>query len=285
LITASTVDRINYLNILLIILSRVLAYLFPFHLLLFSYAVLGPAHYLTQISWLHDRQYFAAGKYTLWALALITVAIVCFGVGSSFLLMAAICIGFAMTLPISNSQRSQLLILGIPAAMLLSHYSPMAVFVAILLPTVIHVFAFTACFMLSGALKARQHSSGYIALIVLWLCAASFFLAPVNWYIFDMCPNHPGIGFFQGTATYTISLLGINAKTSMLTQGFAFLSFIYTYHYLNWFSKTRIIEWHRIPKRRLWLILALYLMALVIYAYDYVWGFQVLLFLSCPFQK
>ena len=30
---------------------------------LFAYAFLGPLHYLTEISWLHDRQYFAKGKF------------------------------------------------------------------------------------------------------------------------------------------------------------------------------------------------------------------------------
>ena len=35
-----------------------ITYLVPFELLLLSYVVLGPAHYLTEISWLHDRKYF-----------------------------------------------------------------------------------------------------------------------------------------------------------------------------------------------------------------------------------
>jgi hypothetical protein len=35
----------------------------PFEVFLFAYAVLGPLHYLTEISWLHDRQYFSKGKY------------------------------------------------------------------------------------------------------------------------------------------------------------------------------------------------------------------------------
>src|SRR6476646_132806 len=35
-----------------------ITYLVPFELLLLSYVVLGPAHYFTEISWLHDRKYF-----------------------------------------------------------------------------------------------------------------------------------------------------------------------------------------------------------------------------------
>jgi len=51
-------DRINYLNIGLMLASCVLAFALPFELFLLAYAVLGPLHYLTEISWIHDRKYF-----------------------------------------------------------------------------------------------------------------------------------------------------------------------------------------------------------------------------------
>ena len=51
----SNSDKINYLNIGLMMISVVVAFFVPFELFLFSYAVLGPAHYLTEISWLHER--------------------------------------------------------------------------------------------------------------------------------------------------------------------------------------------------------------------------------------
>src|SRR4051812_17287958 len=52
--------RMLSLNMPWIILgSALLAHLLPFELVLFSYAFLGPAHYLTEISWLHDRKYFS----------------------------------------------------------------------------------------------------------------------------------------------------------------------------------------------------------------------------------
>ena len=57
-----SVDQVNYLNIGLMIVSCVAAFLFPFELFLFSYAVLGPLHYLTEISWLHERNYFTEAK-------------------------------------------------------------------------------------------------------------------------------------------------------------------------------------------------------------------------------
>ena len=55
-------NQVNYLNIGLMLLSSVLAFRFPFELFLFSYAILGPLHYLTEISWLHERNYFTEAK-------------------------------------------------------------------------------------------------------------------------------------------------------------------------------------------------------------------------------
>ena len=67
--------QINYLNIGLMFVSAALAYFMPFETFLFAYAFLGPLHYLTEISWLHDRQYFAKGKYDFTFLLFIGVAL------------------------------------------------------------------------------------------------------------------------------------------------------------------------------------------------------------------
>ena len=55
--------KINVVNIGLMIFSCIAAFIMPFEVFLFAYAVMGPLHYLTEISWLHDRQYFTKGKY------------------------------------------------------------------------------------------------------------------------------------------------------------------------------------------------------------------------------
>ena len=47
----------------------------PFETFLFAYAFLGPLHYLTEISWLHDRQYFSKGKYDFTFLLIIGVVL------------------------------------------------------------------------------------------------------------------------------------------------------------------------------------------------------------------
>src|SRR5262245_66068389 len=45
------------------LVSALLAWMLPFEMFLLAYAVLGPLHYLTQISWLHDRGWFTTGRW------------------------------------------------------------------------------------------------------------------------------------------------------------------------------------------------------------------------------
>ena len=60
-----------------------------------------------------------------------------------------------------------------------------------------------------------------------------------------------------------------------------FIAFAYTYHYLNWFSKTTVIGWHKvISKKRLILLLAIWVVSVGFYFYNYYMGFLFLLFLS-----
>lgn len=59
-----------------------------------------------------------------------------------------------------------------------------------------------------------------------------------------------------------------------------FIAFAYTYHYLNWFSKTSILRWHAVPRRRIPLILCVWGASLALYAWGYARGFKWLFFLS-----
>jgi hypothetical protein len=59
-----------------------------------------------------------------------------------------------------------------------------------------------------------------------------------------------------------------------------FIAFAYTYHYLNWFSKTKVIRWHDIPKSRSIFIVILWVISIILYAVDYSLGFKWLFLLS-----
>jgi hypothetical protein len=59
-----------------------------------------------------------------------------------------------------------------------------------------------------------------------------------------------------------------------------FIAFAYTYHYLNWFSKTSVIKWHLVPKKTLIITVLLWLFSISLYMFDYNLGLKALFFLS-----
>jgi hypothetical protein len=170
-------------------------------------------------------------------------------------------------------------------------------FFAIYLPTIIHVFLFTALFMLYGALKNRS-TIGVLSVGLLFLCAGLFFLIPapiaraakleylqLSYGGFAEL-NRNLINFF-GLAKlnpFSAETAAQNFNTIFSSkEGFVvmrFVAFAYTYHYLNWFSKTSVIQWHKVPKPRLYFVLAVWLASVALYLYDYGVGLKWLFLLS-----
>jgi hypothetical protein len=68
-----TEKGINITNIVLMLFSTVVAFILPFKLFLFVYAVLGPLHYLTEISWLDKRNFFVEKKWQVWPYLLVAI--------------------------------------------------------------------------------------------------------------------------------------------------------------------------------------------------------------------
>jgi hypothetical protein len=58
------------------------------------------------------------------------------------------------------------------------------------------------------------------------------------------------------------------------------LSFVYTYHYLNWFIKADVIRWAKMPKPRLVAVVALSIASTGFCFYDFRLGITVLLLVS-----
>lgn len=275
--------RIDATQVGLILVSCALAHYLPFDMVLFSYAFIGPAHYLTQISWMHDRNYFVSMKNA--GIMFVGMTMLCmmmpsyafgyyFGYGLAAVVIALImAVSLYMVMPNTKQWKIAGGIAG--AALVLSAltYPLITLFFAILLPTVIHIFVFTACFMWSGAIRTRRTSS-YIAFFALLICAATFFL-PTD---IVMRPDIVGLQFFDPIVTYLCAILPLS--DAAVVQVFGFLSFAYTYHYLNWFSKAEVIQWHRIPRKRFAAIVVTYIVAISVYLYDYVTGFMFILFLG-----
>jgi hypothetical protein len=140
--------------------------------------------------------------------------------------------------------------------------------------------------MLYGALKGRS-PSGILALVVFAGCSASFILhrpsgAPeVDEYvratyglISDLnvrMADWLGMGSLDEEAVFSSS-----AGVALMR----FIAFAYTYHYLNWFSKTSIIQWHKIPVWWSVVNVVLWIGSVAVYAWDYRTGLLVLFSLS-----
>ena len=278
--------NIDQTNIILMLLSLGVAYAIPFELVLISYAFLGPAHYLTEISWLHDRSYFTNTKWVWVPLLIIAVLISALGwnrQGDPLIIFIAMAIAIALSvgLVVAQTRARQTAAVGIIAAFLIacrSFYPDFGIALAILLPTVFHIYVFTGLFILSGALK-NNSKWGYASVITFLFCGAFFiFVAPSTTMISTDFVDQ-NLGNFDNLVDYVVYLVSMEGRLNSHAV-LAFLSFAYTYHYLNWFSKTEIIKWHLIPRKRLAVIIALYLISIGIYLIDFKTGFLVLSFLS-----
>lgn len=284
--------KVNLVNIALMLLSCGIAYLIPLELFLFSYAVLGPLHYLTQISWLQKRGFFTNGKYDylfLVALCLGMLVLIILGRGNSGFILA-LGFGSAVVLAFNLKTRTKIIfILGVMFAALLTRRLPAyTLLFGIFLPTLIHVYVFTGLFILYGALKTRSRS-GYLSLIVFLTCGLIFFvLTPPLFGVSENSYLRASFGPFQRMAFYLARLIGLADvnnpgdvyQSASGTAVLRLIAFAYTYHYLNWFSKTSVIGWHEISRSRIVMIIVLWLAAVGIYAVDYRVGFAVLLTLS-----
>ncbi len=283
----------------------------PFELFLFSYAILGPLHYLTEISWLHKRNYFLPGKNHLYLLGILCFLILlptairlyitfvahsdvlstpayvyALQVGS-FMLFVAFATAAILVLLQGTLQRLLAIAFAILIGLLFrSNYIAGLIF-TLFLPTLIHVFIFTGAFLLVGALKSRS-TSGIISMVVFLAVAIGLFLVNPN------PQNHASAGIIE---RYNSSFLKLNRQifalllhknTSVSELNFSaagilltrFIAYAYTYHYLNWFSKTSVIKWHLVPRRSLIVTIAIWLSAVILYLTDYKTGLTVLYFLS-----
>ena len=257
-----------------------LTYVVPIELLLLAYVILGPAHYTTEISWLHGRNYFLPHRGL--ALALATVAIFAALIDSAswfgFVMWSAF-VACALFSAITTGAQGVLLVIaatGLTAVMYTR--APSLAVLGILLPTLIHVSLFTLVFMTLGAYRSR--SAAQAALIAVYAMAVALILI-VPPSASTVVPKFAEVGreYFGNVAPALGRLFGTPHLTldGRLT---GLLAFVYTYHYLNWFIKAEVIRWTDMPPARLALVGAISAASTGLYFYDYAFGFSILLALS-----
>ena len=314
-----TSGQIHSLNIGLMVLSAAMAFTYPFELFLSAYAILGPLHYLTEISWLHDRNYLTKGKYDHWFLLAAGLAITLLALGAvqgapprtgELLTFLAFAASFLFLFQGNVLVRLGILLLAGLAAVFLFPAAWMGAIFGLFLPTLIHVFLFTGLFILVGALRERSFPGILSLLVFLAIGMGFYFFHPehAQYRVPDYVRENygywkgdgSGSGLFITLNYFLVTAFGIHdfgQPTQPLSEYLAiinsflyhnpaalalmsFIAFAYTYHYLNWFSKTSIIRWHEVSKGRTLTILLAWLASLILYGLNYKLGFQWLFFLS-----
>jgi len=305
----------DILNVILIIVSLALAFNLPFELFLFSYAFLGPLHYLTEINWLKEKNYFL--KETKWVWLFVAMAFLVSlplflnvlsktplgtlpGYKTVFQFMKKsideiIMISLLMAIGLIYFKKTKHLLLfsiiAVAITLLTLNYFPaMALAMAIFVPTIIHVYLFTLLFMVYGTLNSRS-TPGVIAIVLLMLVPFIIMISNVN--LTDYFPlKEKTVSSFNGSnfGTLTVNLSRLftskqdgafNFMSVLAIKAQIFIAFAYTYHYLNWFSKTSIIGWNKnLSKTKTYTILAIWAVSVALYLYNYKIGFIALLLLS-----
>jgi len=311
-----SLPAVNLVNVGLMLGSAAVAFVVPFETFLLAYAVLGPLHYLTQISWLHDRRYFTEAPRDWLPLVAVTVLVTAFAMlalrydawraahaWSPDLMLW--CLTWAL-IAVLTKDRVLRVTGGVvaAAAVFLAHgRSPSTVFAMLWLPTLVHVFVFTGLFVLYGTLKNRS-ATGWLSLLVFVGCGVATLLLPVgnlgyeaSAYVHEAYTGTMGQMHARLLATSGLSAGAVGEVASsgafapfpslqaMLQNDVSvqlgrFVAFAYTYHYLNWFSKTSVIRWHQVPRPRLIAAVVVWLGSVALYFVDYEVGLRWLFLLS-----
>ncbi len=292
-----TLNKVEIINCLMLLLSVAAACFLPFETFLFSYAVLGPLHYLTELQWLKKKDFFIPETkiFPFIILFVFTTLLLFLNyyifyiqitreiAGVILSLLFALCISYIV---LSDSGRARVFLLGFTLLLGVVYFvKPVFIIVVgLFLPTIIHVYIFTLLFMIAGYLK----SSNIFALTgVLMLLSA-----PLLIYFFPL--EHLAASDINSEKIYNSTgfkiinewlalLFGNNTAvdTEVIIKVQIFIAFAYSYHYLNWFSKTSVIGWAKtLELKKMILILGIWILSIALYLYNYQTGLMVLFILS-----
>jgi hypothetical protein len=264
----------------LMLLALGIAYVMPFELLLLAYVVLGPAHYTTEISWLHDRKYFLPHRSVAVVLAVVAAAAAMIDSASwlGFVMWSAFVMCALFSATTTGAQGVVLVIGAAGLTAVMYARAPSLAVLGVLLPTLIHVSLFTLIFMTLGAYKSGSRMQA--SLIAVYALAIGLILAfPPHAAMLVPAFAEVARDYFGNVAPALGRLFG-NPGLSLDARFIGLLAFVYTYHYLNWFIKADVIRWTDIPPARLALVTTVSAASTGLYFYDYALGFSILLALS-----
>lgn len=307
--------NVDTLNIVLILVSLYLAFRVPFELFLFSYAVLGPLHYISEINWLNQKNFFVKEKKSVLVLVVFAILVTFLMIiklpsfngfrasilPDNYLLLldqfakVSILTTLFFSITIVFFKKIIDLIFWLIISILVSyfilkHFPFIDVLVVVFIPTLIHVYLFTFLFMIFGYLKSKN-KMGLIALFLMISVPVIIVISKIKPIEYNDLSNYSKESFLVSGMPFVIKnicdLIKISEDQQISLISIPsikiqiFIAFAYTYHYLNWFSKTSIIGWYgSITKKRKIIFLIFWILSISLYLYNYKVGILVLFFLS-----
>ena len=299
------------LNIVLIILSAIFAYNYPLELFILAYSILGPLHYITEINWLNDKSYYFSTKNWIWlstgliAAIVLTIPKLYFEYGnmesgfsrimsginywSNSVIFISLILAIGYQFITSKIGWIIISIIGLLGAVFLNGMEHYSIIIGLFIPTIIHVYLFTLIFMAYGA-KISKSKFGYLSVALALIIPFIFVfikIQPDSYLFSDSLKVIYLDNNFHVTPVLLSKYLGLSEGNTfyfyeqMELRLMMFFSFIYCYHYLNWFSKTTVIQWHKMLNiKKTIAIIAIWLLSLFFYYIDFRLGVLLSLFLS-----
>jgi len=276
-----------------LLLSAVAAAFAPLQVFLFAYIFLGPIHYLTEMAWLRKKEFYfreglvSARIYMVLAVATAAMVLLQFVTHRdfSFWIIAPLLL---VSLSVWLRNRFALLAVAMVGLALAILVRPWVYFIAMIVPTLVHVYFFMGIFMISGAF--RKTTAGFAK----WVNPALLVVLPLLLLSLNMHYAQPGefwlhseavsfgnmhrhlIHDLHHTMQVNDTLLGDRFMAALLRV----FAFAYLFHYLNWFAKTELLQWHKISGRTWATVATLYVAAIGVYLWNVRIGYIVVNFLG-----
>lgn len=300
------------LNIFLLIIALFLAYVIPFKLFLLSYIILGPLHYITEINWIRDKNYFVKSKSWIFFCILFCFLLsipswynffkgnhfnisinnffVEFQKKTNIIIFSVLFLAFYFTYTRHKKLAYWLVLFLFLLGLIFINFSTFNLFIGILLPTIIHVYIFTLFFMWYGSIKNKS-KIGVLNVALLASVPVMIIFIPLPKFLYET-PLKYVVDTYINTKFYILNIelakllqlnngKNFNFSDTITTKIQIFISFAYTYHYLNWFSKTKIIGWHKnFSSKKVVLFLLLWFFLITLNMVNYKLGLVTLFFLS-----
>jgi hypothetical protein len=276
-----------------LLVSGVAAAIAPLQVLLVAFAFLGPFHYLTEIFWLRRKKfYFAEGMvssrvYVTLACAMAVLGFVEHAYRRDFGVWV---VGSLLLLSLTVWVRNAYAIAAIAVAAIVTGFflRTWVYFIAVMVPTLVHVFFFTWTFMLSGALRDKRatwrkwlNPALMVVIPVLLVALPMHYAAPSGIWLRAEAASFGTIHKkLAGDLHHTVVLNEQMLNDRVLAGMLRLFAFVYLFHYLNWFAKTELLEWHKVSRRGWAAIVVLYAASMGAYVWNFQFGFLVATFLS-----